>query len=161
MSNSPEPLPASSLRESLIPGQTTQAEVLQSYGMPLRKQRAFDLDYWIYRAPAPDFEVGFSADEYLRFLGVPLAEEIHIADIQVQYGFPQATYYSPYAEGAQTLAFPDKGFTLTITASDEVVYVVYHETMSLADYEARLGKFFPKTDPFGDQPGPEEIEPEL
>ena len=133
----------------VIPGKTTESELMKAYGNPDREIKAFGLRYLLYLAQLSVYTaVAISKDGIVRLQAVSCQDTLSRDEIELQYGEPCAIYFSNYAHGARTIAFPEHGRTFVVSVGGQIAQIMYHESLAITDYEDLFGRYFPREDPF-------------
>lgn len=130
-------------------GITTEEEVIAMWGDPIEETEKFGMRALIYRAEKI-FQcvicIGENGTVSLASFPAQIDEEY----IPVEYKEP-ITFFSRYAHGAQTIAFPRQGRTYIVTSTGKIISTIYHICMSKEAYLKTIGCHFPTENPFLDK----------
>ncbi len=138
-----------SLLETIVPGQTSREEVLQRYGKPDDEYIQEGVHYLVYPAGESAYEtVGVRDDRAIFVAANPPQEGQAPQAYAPDLGEPELVYYSKYAAGARTLAYPGRGMTFVVTSENVVVEIHHYVPMTPEEYHATLGAILPTSDPF-------------
>lgn len=129
-------------------GKTTESEIRNLYGEPLRVTEQFDLRCLVYQA-TKIFEAILCVDK--NGVIVLFSHPVQSDAVTIPDDYPDPIiFYSNYAHGAQTLAFPEQGKTFVVTSTGKIVWAIHHLVMDATTYRKTLGIHFPSENPFLD-----------
>lgn len=129
-------------------GKTKGKDIRMLYGDPLQVSERFGMRCLVYQA-TEILEAILCTNEndvIVLFSHPVLNDNVTMPD---DYHDP-IVFYSNYAHGAQTLAFPEKGKTFVVTAARKIIWVIHHLVMDPETYQQVLGIYFPSVNPFLD-----------
>jgi hypothetical protein len=136
--------------ETITAGETTYEEVMRQCGPPDEEYTQAGIRYLLYQSSPIAYDGVGIRDDKVILLAIYLPEaESMLEEYMPGLGEPDLTYFSAYAHGARSLAYPQNGITFVVTAMNVVVQVIYTPPMSKAEYQAQFGVLFPTQNPFG------------
>jgi hypothetical protein len=133
----------------ITPGLTTFEEVVALVGNADKEMEAFGMKYLLYRSePGSYGAIAISEDNLVRLIAISPRDNRNVEEFKIENGEPEAVYFSNYAAGSRTVAYPKLGCTFVVSSGGIIAQAMYHESMTLGAYEVKLGQYFPNEDPF-------------